>query len=325
MLLSRRHKSAWDWEHFRLSSQVARKLLPADEGLTPEFRDQDPSYARHEAKWWETMIATKAYKVAGSAQDSATWSQVTLLVTSTIDVTPRTTGYVESLGAWHNNKSAFDQVMKALQVFHAFGALTRFCSTNPEQRESALSIILALMEDGLASPGTAAWAMGQLTKSPQAYRTGRLYFSVYGANRRTLWNRRNQSLAAWKATRAPPAEETAPLPESIAPEENPKHDGLSRAARSPPIEAASAAMTPRSTHPCSLPGASGWALPLSESASKYVDLAARLKPKQTWSASASGASEPLEGQSDPGMIRPTLRATKAAALREKKKAAPGKN
>jgi len=52
------------------------------------------------------MIATKAYKVAGSAQDSAAWSQVTLLVTSTVDITPRTTGYVESLGAWHNNKSA---------------------------------------------------------------------------------------------------------------------------------------------------------------------------------------------------------------------------
>ena len=170
------------------------------------------------------MVATKAYKVAGSAQDSAAWSQVTLLATSAVDITLQVASYVESLGAWHNDKSAFDQAMKALQVFHAFGALTRFCSTNPEQRESTLSVILALMEDSLASPGAATWAMGQLTKSPQAYHAGRFYFSAYRANRRTLWNWRNQSLAAWKATRNLPAEETAPLPESVASQENPKHN-----------------------------------------------------------------------------------------------------
>ena len=95
--------------------------------------------------------------------------------------------------------------------------------------------------------------------------------------------------------------------------------------RSPPTEAASATTTPRSAHPRSLPGAPGWALPLSESASKYVNLAARPKVKQTRSASASGAGKPLEGQSDPGMLRPTPRAVKAAAAKGKKREAPGKN
>jgi len=259
--------------------------------MAPEFRDQDPTYAWHEAKWWETMVATKAYKVAGSAKDSAAWSHVSLLATSTTDVTPRVVGYVESLGAWHNDKSAFDSAMKYLQVFHAYGTLTRFSSTNPEQWESALNVVLALMEDGLASPGAAAWAMGQLTRSPQAYCTGRLSFSAYGANRRTLWNRRNQSLAAWKATRDLPAqsEQAAATPdtppesagESLAAPPGPMRPG-------PPEEAASAATTLKSARPHSLPGASGWALPMSESTSKYINMTVR--PKQARSATA--ASDP---------------------------------
>ena len=100
----------------------------------------------------------------------------------------------------------------------------------------------------------------------------------------------------------------------------------------------SRASTPRSAHPRSLPGASGWALPLSESASKYVDLVARPKAKQTRSASASGVGEPLEGLSDPGLVntklpsaaRPTVRgpkveAARAAARLEKEERTRGEN
>jgi len=293
MLLSRQHESTWDQEHFRLSSQVARRLLPADENLAPKFRDSDPAYARHEAKWWETMVATKAYKVAGSAADSAAWSVVALIASDTVVSSPRVIRYVESLGAQHNDKSASDTAMRYLQVFSTFGALNHFCSINPEQQESALTIVLALLEDGIASPGTAAWAMGQLSRSPMAYRANRLHFSAYGANRHTLWNRRNQALAAWKATRdLTTGEDPAEPPRPARP--------------SPPADAASNATTPKSAHPRSLPSVSGWALPLSESAFKYVDLTARPKVKQTRSASASGAGEPLEGQSDPGLTRTKL-------------------
>ena len=311
--LSHQHESTWDQEHFCLSSQVAWKLLPADEALAPEFRDRDPSYTWHEDKWWDTMIATKAYKVAGSAPDSATWSIVSLLAAGTADISPRIAGYVESLGAQHNDKSASDTAMKYLQVFSDFGALNHFCSTNPKQQESALTIVLALLEDGIASLGAAAWAMTQLSRSPMAYHANRLHFSAYSANRRTLWNRRNQSLAAWKATRNLP-EADIPLPEgadaSLASSPAPAPP-----ARAPvETEAASAATTLKSAHPCSLPGASGWALPMSASTSKYVDLAARPSTRQTRSASASSAGDPLEGQSDPGLLRV-----------KKKKTATGKN
>ena len=304
-LLSRQHESAWDREHFRLSSQVTRKLLPANEALAPEFRDRDPSYVRHEARWWDTMIATKAYKVAGSASDSTAWSIVSLLASGTADFSPRVVGYVESLGAQHNDKPATDTAMRYLQVFSDFGALNHFCSINPEQQESALTIVLALLEDGIASLGAATWAMSRLSRSPMAYHANRLHFSAYGANRRTLWNRRNQSLAAWKAARDLRAEDV-PLPEgadsSLAPSPAPAPP-----ARAPAdSEAASEATTPKSAHPCSLPGASRWPLPLSETASKYVDLAVRPKTKQTRSASTSGAGKPLEGQSDPGLVRTKL-------------------
>jgi len=281
MLLSRRHESTWDREHFRLSSQVARKLLPADENLVPEFRDSDPAYARHEAKWWETMVATKAYKVAGSAADSAAWSVVSLIASDTMASSPRVIGYVESLGAQHNDKPASDSAMKYLQVFSAFGALTHYCSINPEQRESALTIVLALLEDGIASPGAAAWAMGQLSRSTMAYNVNRLHFSAYGANRRTLWNRRNQALAAWKATRdlstvsVGADENQAGPPRQTAAAEPPKPASPARA--SAVAEAASAAASPKSARPRSLPGASAWALPMSESTSKYVALTARPK------------------------------------------------
>jgi len=280
------------------------------------------------------MIATKAYKVAGSPQDSAQWSDVTLLATSRVDVTPRVAGYVESLGAWYTDRSSFQEAMKRLQTFSDFGALTRYCTTNPEHRESALSIVLALMEDGLPSPGAAAWAMQMLTRTTEAYNAGRFHFSAYRANCRILWNRRNQALAAWKATLDLPEAEI-PIPEgadaSLASPPGP-------ARPSPPPEAASAAGTPRSVHPRSLPGASGWALPLSESASKYVDLAVRPKAKQTRSASASGVGKPLEGLSDPGLVRtklpsvarPTskgakLEAARAAVAQEKREEARGKN
>ena len=187
-LLSRQHESMWDREHFTLSSQIAQKLLPADNGLTPKFCDPDPSYAWHEVKWWETMVATKAYKVAGSTQDTAAWSTVTLLASTTVDITPRVAGHMESLGAWHTNKVAFNQAMRALRVFHVFSSLTRHCATNPKQAGSTLNVILALMEDGLASPGATTWAVEHLTKSPQAYQAARFYFAAYGANCHTLWN-----------------------------------------------------------------------------------------------------------------------------------------
>ena len=195
-LLTRRHKSAWDREHFALSSQIARKLIAVNSKTAPEFCDPDPSYIRHEAKWWDTMVATKAYKVADSALDTSNWSAVTLLAASTVDIGPRVTGYVESLGAWHTDKTAFKRVMKALRTFHNFGSLTRHCTVNPESTGSALRIVLALLEDGLASPGAAAWAMEHLTKAPQAYRAARFHYAAYSVNRCTLWNRRNQSLAA---------------------------------------------------------------------------------------------------------------------------------
>jgi len=207
--LSRRHASAWSREGRSLHSQLAGELLPG-EALTPDFQDSDPSYARHEAKWWDTMAATKAYKVAGSPQEAALWSHISLLATSRVDITPRVAGFVVSLGAWYTDRSGFQQAMKALQTFSDFGALTRYCTTNPEHRESVLSIVQALMEDGLASPGAAAWAMQQLTRTTQAYNAGRFYFSAYEANRHILWNRRNQALAAWKSTLDLAADRTGP-------------------------------------------------------------------------------------------------------------------
>ena len=339
-LLSRKHKSAWDPEQFRLTSQVAQRLFPADPELAPEFYDPDPSYTEHEAKWWDTMVTTKAYKVADSAEDSAHWSHITLLASSRTDVTPRTAGYVESLtSARYLDRPAFNRSMGTLQTHGGFAALDRHCRTNPEQTDGTLRIVMALMEDGLASPGTAAWAMSLLTKSPAAFRAGRFCFSAYGANRRTLWNRRNQALAAWRHTRNPPMSDAqysqaldqgtsigplpSPAPSQPAPLGAPNDEAQG---------AKSTITTPRSAHPRSLPGAAGWALPLSESASKYVDLAARPKVKQTRSASASGAGKPLEGQSDPGLVRtklpapstsrPTSKGTKleaATALKKKRK------
>ena len=203
-LLSRRHVSAWDREHFSLSSQIAWRLLTVDDETAPEFSDPDPSYAWHEAKWWATMIATKAYKVADSTQNTASWSAVTLLASSTINISPRVAGYIESLGAWHTNKVAFNRAMKALRTFHDFSSLTRHCTMNPGSEESTLSVVLALLEDSLASLGAAAWAMEHLTRTPQAYWAARFHYAAYSMNRRTLWNRRNLSLAAWKATRDPP-------------------------------------------------------------------------------------------------------------------------
>jgi len=277
------------------------------------------------------MTATKTYKVADSPQDTAAWSHVTLLAGTHTDVSPRTTGHVESLGAWATNKTAFSTAMKTLRTFHAFGALSRYCATNPEQMESTLRIVLALMEDGLASPGAAAWAMEHLTKSPQNYQAARFHYAAYRANCRTLWNQRNQSLAAWKATRDLPANSPMAEAPKAAEGANPSHDDRSQSEYEPnPLPEAVAesnAMTPKSAHPCSLPSASGWALPVSETMSKYAGLTA--VPKQTQSASASGASKPLEGQSDPRMTRPmrAVRAkapTKATAVKEKKKAT-GKN
>jgi len=276
------------------------------------------------------MLTTKAYKIADSAEDSALWTRISQLASSHADVAPRTAGHVESLAtARYADRPAFDQSMKTLQTRSAFSALTRHCAANPEQTDSVQRIVMALMEDGLASPGAAAWAMSRLTTSPQAFRAARFCFAAYGANCRTLWNRRNQALAAWRHTMNPPMSDAqysqgldqgasiGPLPSPAPP------------AAPGPISAAS---TPKSARPRSLPGASSWALPLSDSASKYVDIAARPKAKQTRGASTSGAGEPLEGQSDPGLVRsrhpapstsrPTARGTKvetAAALRKKER------
>jgi len=315
-LLSRKHKSAWDPEQFPLTSQTARRLLVTTGDMAPEFYDRDPAYAIHETKWWDTMLVTKAYKVADSAEDSALWTRISQLASSRADIAPQTANRVESLAtARYADRPAFDYSMKALQTRGAFTALTHHCATNPEQTDSVLRIVMALMEDGLASPGAAAWAMSRLTLSPQAFRAGRFCYAAYGANRRTLWNRRNQALAAWRHTRNPPEGDTQ-YPQdldrgaSIGPQPSP-------APQQPPPGPISAAGTPVSAHPRSLPGASGWALPLSESASKYVDLAARPKTKQTRSASASGVGEPLEGLSDPGLVYTKLPAPSTSKLTSK--------
>jgi len=331
-LLFRRHESAWDPEQFRLTSQVAQRLLPADPELAPEFYDPDPTYAEHEAKWWDTMVATKAYKVADLAEDSALWSHITLLAGSRADVGPRSASHVESLAtARYLDRPAFNRSMGVLQTHSSYAALAHHCQTNPKQTDSTLRIVMALMEDGLASPGAAAWAMSLLTRTPAAFRAGRFCFSAYGANRRTLWNQRNQALAAWRHARNPPlsdAQYSQNLDQgaSIGPMPSP-----APSQRAPPgaPNPRSNITTPTSARPRSLPGAASWALPLSESTSKYVGVTARPRAKQTRSASASGVGEPLEGQSDPGLVvtklpapRPTSRGTKTealAALRKKEK------
>ena len=295
-LLARKHQSVWDRDHFALSSQIAQKLLVMDETLAPEFHDPNPSYAQHEAKWWDTMIATKEYKVADSTQKTANWTRVTAIMSLTIDVTLWVAGHVESLSAWHTDKTAFDWAMSALWTFHNITALTNYCTNHPGSTESALDIVLALLEDGLASPGAATWAMEHLSKSPQAYRAARFHFAAYGMNRCTLWNQRNLSLAAWKATRYPPtdnAQAAVALPPPPAWLHQRQIGHQEQAAEDTPI-LASATMTPKLAHPCSLPGAAGWALPVSSSAAKYIDLAARTK-KQTRSVSASRTGTPLEG------------------------------
>jgi len=336
-LLSRRHESAWDPEQFPLTSQTARRLLPPPDDMAPEFYDRDPAYAIHETKWWDTMLATKAFRIADSAEDSALWTRISQLASSRADIAPQTANHVEALAnARYTDRSAFDRSMTALQNRGGFSALTRHCTTNPEHTDGVLRIVMALMEDGLASPGAAAWAMGRLTLTPQAFRAGRFCYAAYGANRRTLWNRRNQALAAWRHTRNPPMSDAqysqdldqgasiGPLP--------------SRAPSQQPPGPISAAASPKSAHPRSLPGASAWSLPLSDSAAKYVDIAARPKHKQTRSASASGTGEPLAGQADPGLVntrlpsaaRPMARGSKveaarAAARLEKEERARGEN
>jgi len=336
-LLSRKFESAWDPEQFPLTSQTAQRLLPAVGDMAPEFYDRDPAYAIHETKWWDTMLTTKAFMVADSAEDSALWTRISQLASFRADVAPQTASHVESLAtARYSDRPAFDRSMKTLQVRGAFTTLTRHCVTNPEQTDSVLRIVMALMEDGLASPGAAAWAMGRLTLSPQAFRAGRFCFAAYGANRRTIWNRRNQALAAWRHTRNPPmsdAQHSQDLDQGASVGPLP-----SRAPSQQPPGPISAAASPKSANPRSLPGASSWALPLSDSASKYVDIAARPKVKQTRGASASGAGEPLEGLSDPGLVRsrhpapytrPTAKGTKAEAAaalrREEKEENRGKN
>ena len=182
---------------------------------------------------------------------------------------------------------------------------------NPESTESTQNIILALLEDGLASPGTAAWAMEHLTRTPQAYRAACFHYVAYGTNCHTLWNQRNQALAMWRHTRNPPMSDAqysgdldqgtsvGPQP-TAAPPPPPTQSHLEQAAATslPEGIAGSEALTPKSAHPCSLPSTAGWALPVSSSTAKYVDLAKRPKAKQTRSASASGTGEPLEGLLD---------------------------
>jgi len=281
------------------------------------------------------MVATKAYKIAGSAGSSALWSRITLLASSYADVAPRTANLVESLAsARYPDRPTFNQSMGVLQTHGSFATLDRYCRTNPEQVDDALRIVMALMEDGLASPGAAAWAMSHLTNSPSAFQAGRYCFAAYGANRRTLWNRRNQALAAWRHTRNLPADDAqrpqdldqganiSPLPSPAPPPQVPL------GARNPE----SNITTPTSARPRSLPGAASWALPLSASSAKYIDMPARPRVTQTRSASASGAGEPLEGLSDPGLVRtklpvpstpkPTSKGTKkeaAAALRKRER------
>ena len=136
----------------------------------------------------------------------------------------------------------------------------------------------------------------RVSKSPQAYRVARFHFAAYGANRCTLWNQRNLSLATWKATRYPPtdtAQAAAAPPPPLAWLHQRQTGHQEQAAEDTPI-LASATTTPKSAHPCSLLGGAGWALPVSSSTAKYIDLAARTK-KQTRSTSASRTRTPLEG------------------------------
>jgi len=322
-LLARKHQSAWDRDHFALLSQITRKLLVTNEMLAPEFHDPDPSYAQHEAKWWSTMIATKEYKVEDSAQKTANWARVSAIVSLTIDVTPWVARHVESLGAWRTDRMAFDQAMGALRTFHDVTVLNNYCANHPGSTDSTLSIVLALLEDSLASPGTVAWAVEHLSRTPQAYRAAHFHFVAYGANRCTLWNRRNQSLAMWRTARNPPrsdaqwpgdlSQEASVGPAEmveiikIADSSHGSQDSRRGSQDSstykprPLLESAtrSAAMTPKSAHPCSLP--------VSSSAAKYIDLAKRTK-RQTRSASASGSGTPLEG-----LLQPTPKRRKEEA------------
>jgi len=312
--LAQRYQSAWDEGYagdFKILAQITDRLIVVEDTPTPEFSDPNPFYAPHKAKWWDTMVSTKEYKVPEPVK-VAHWSKVTMIVNTTVDISPRVCSYVKALRAWWTDRMAFAKAMGDLSTFHDFATLVTYCNNHTGSRETVISIILALLEDGLASPGAAAWVVECLSNDPQGYRLAQFHFAMYSHNRHMLWNQHNQSLHAWKESRVLVAGSGPMKSAALMEKENTeivKMEDISQPddaeggalTQLEPIlgsrvmrdTAESRAASPGPTPPHSLPGTAGWALPVSSSATKYTNTVPSWD-KRSRSASVSGAGTPLE-------------------------------
>jgi len=161
-----------------------------DKDLVEEFTDSRSIFSKHENKWWDTMASTKQYKVA-PVDKASHWKSIIPIVLQTSNVSSRICKNVKALGTWKTDKTAFLQSLGKLSGFWDYTTLVSYCNQHSRSADTVLAIVLALLEDGLVSPGATAWAAHLLSKDQRGYRLSRFSFAAYKVNRTTVWNRCN--------------------------------------------------------------------------------------------------------------------------------------
>jgi len=302
----------------KISPKIVEKLIIMDEDPIQEFEDPHPLFAKHKHKWWDTLISMKKYKVESSDR-KAHWPEITSLTVLTVDVSPHICSYIKALGAWKTDRKVFQKAMGILSRFHKYSALKMYCDRHTDSRESVLAIVLALLEDGLVSPRSAAWAAKHLSRDPRTYSLSRFHFAAYSTHCITIWNHRNHALQAYKTTltvvepsvadaqgadTAVKSSAGASVAEAIVINNNDDDADMGALTQLVSILSSdlhrgadkSAISSPCSAHPCSLSGAPGWHLPVSETTTKYSGVipSGSTKKKKAKSAAASMAGDVIK-------------------------------
>ena len=157
---------------------------------------------KFEKDWWTSYHISRRFCLGESSPHEASWDSVCEEAAISFPISLQFVKCIESLGLRHANTALFKESVILLQALPLFKPTTAaLCRLG----DSAPHIVSILVEDGLATPSTAAWlALNHLDLRPAA-------FSKYGLAHRSLIRSCDKGIRAWLSSAEKEAEEVIDL------------------------------------------------------------------------------------------------------------------
>ena len=194
--LSNRFISAWDPE-LTPARLLTSKNVPPAKPHHPEFIATEPSHSAAERDWWRALLISKGARVSHSDSLTRDWISVVSHGYNSDPLTPRVLDCIRCLGVQPTDPNGYHRALSTLRALSGYNKIASHIITH-NLGASALAILPILLEDGLISPGAAAWLAIAAESYPELTSHIHHLFRIHSSRFHSVWNERNYFLNTFR-------------------------------------------------------------------------------------------------------------------------------